>query len=240
MARRRATARVVVLGVFLAVTLTAGLVALACGWIRPEMIQQTVTHAGAWGMVVYVAGVVVLELLWIPRAWGLVAGGVLFGPLTGCILSFVADMIGATLCYLIARGSGREWAVRAIEKHERAARIVDMLVRRRGGVTIGVLRVMPVAHYTLVSYAAGLSGVRMVPFLVGNAVGLVPGAVLYPLVGDAALTPTSPVFIVSVAVLVAAFLASAWWARRFLDRTREGDGERGQEKSRTGRNGSGG
>ncbi len=217
-AKRRPPLKALLLGIFILVSLGFGLFALSRGWIQPAMIQETVRAAGTWGMVVYIVGVVVLELLWIPRAWGLVAGGMLFGPVVGGLLSIVADMIGAFLCYLLARSGGRDWVEAMVNRHPRAKRVVDLLARRRGGVTIAALRVMPVAHYTLVSYAAGLTGVRLLQFLVGNAVGLIPGAVIYPVVGNAALDPTSPTFLIGISILIVGFLASAWWARRFLQK----------------------
>jgi uncharacterized membrane protein YdjX (TVP38/TMEM64 family) len=83
-------------------------------------------------------------------------------------------------------------------------------------VTIALLRVCPIAHYTLVSYAAGLSGVSLRSFLIGSTVGILPGAILYPLVGDAALRPTSPVFVVSTAILVVFLIVTVIAGRKAL------------------------
>jgi uncharacterized membrane protein YdjX (TVP38/TMEM64 family) len=214
------TFKPIVLGLFVLACLIALAAVLSTGVISRDTFQQTVESAGAWGMLVYVVGVVVLELIWIPRAWGLFVGGLLFGPIIGGLLSVVGDMIGATLCYLIARGGGRDWVMGMIGKRPKAQRVIELLAGRRGGFTVAALRVMPVAHYTLVSYAAGLTGVRLTHFLIGNAVGLLPGAIIYPLVGDSALEPTSPTFIICVSILVVGFLASAWYAKVFLTKNK--------------------
>jgi len=208
-----------VLALFLLVSLALGAVSVAMGWIRPEMIRQAVSESGALGMVVYILAVAIIELLWIPRAWGLFAGGALYGPFLGFLLSLVADMLGGTLCYLIARGGGRAWAQRMLETRPRAARVTALLAERRGGATVAFLRVVPIAHYTAVSYAAGVSGVSGRAFLIGNAVGLIPGAIVYPLIGDAALDPTSPRFIIAVSLLVVAFFGSIFLTRWFLRRS---------------------
>ena len=42
---------------------------------------------------------------------------------------------------------------------------------------------LPVAPFTLVSYAGGLSGIRLRDYLVGSAAGLLPGTVLHVGVG---------------------------------------------------------
>ena len=192
------------------------LVALLKGWVNPKAMQSMVAGAGAWAMLAYVVAVVIAELLWLPRMWGLFIGGALFGPWIGGALSVVADMIGALTCYFIARGAGRDWVEGLLARRPKAKKIVGMLAERRGGLTIGVLRVCPVAHYTLVSYAAGMAGVRPIPFVIGNAIGILPGAVLYPIVGDSMLRPTSPTFIVSVAIMIVALIVTVIAARKIL------------------------
>ena len=214
--RRAIPLRVVVLGAFLFASLATGVFAITQGWVRPQLIQSAVQEAGPLGMVAYVFGVVVLELVWVPRAWGLVAGGALFGPLVGGLLSLVADSLGALLCYLLGRGGGREWVKGLLSRRPRAERVVKLLAERRGGFTVAALRVMPVAHYTAVSYAAGLGGVGFGAFLLGNSLGILPGAFLYPFIGNAALSPTSPAFLISAGVLAVAFVASFFLARWYL------------------------
>lgn len=194
------------------------LVAVLRGWVSPRTLQELVARSGGAAMAAYVAGIVVMELLWMPRMWGLLAGGVLFGPLLGGALSIAGDLSGAALCYFLARGAGQAWVAGALERHERARRVVELLARRRGLGTVAVLRVCPAAHYTLVSYAAGLMGVRPLAFLVGTAVGILPGAVVYPVAGAAALKPTSPMFLGAVAVMVAFLVVTLVAARRVMRR----------------------
>ncbi len=211
------TARVVLLGVVLVLSVGVCSVALLTGTVRADTIQTLVAGGGAWAMVAYVVVVILAELLWMPRMWGLFAGGVLFGPVLGATLSVLADTIAAVLCFGIARSTGRAFVARLLEKKPSASRVVHMLAQRRGAATIALLRVCPIAHYTLVSYAAGLAGVPTRSFLIGSTLGILPGAILYPIVGDAALRPTSPVFVVSTAILVVFLVVTVLAARRTLN-----------------------
>ena len=78
---------------------------------------------------------------------------------------------------------------------------------------------MPLAPFVFVSYAAGLSGVRLGPYLLGTAVGLVPWSVLYVGLGASVASIDSwsylvpPVLTLSV-VMAAALLTVHFWRRR--------------------------
>lgn len=213
---RRPPPRVILFATLLgAAALLFGL-AWARGWIGPETIRSAAREAGPWAFAVYAAAVFVGEMLWMPRMWGLVAGGLLFGPLAGALLSLGADLAAAATAFFLARSAGREWVARLLRRRPRAERLVRLLAERRGALTIFVLRICPVAHYTLVSFAAGLAGVPLRPFLLGTAVGLLPGAALYPVLGDSIDRPSGPVFLAGMVVLAVFLVVTLRIARRLL------------------------
>ena len=186
------------------------------GWITSETLQTAVDPTRPSGVAVFIGLAVLLELLWLPRMWVLMGAGILFGIRDGILLSIVSDTLSALICYALARGAGREWAAAMISKRPRAHQVINLLARRRGGVSVAVLRSMPIAHYTMVSYLAGLTGVAFTPFIIGNTIGLVPGALLYVIVGASMLDPTSPVFIGAMIVLLIAFVLTTILGRRVL------------------------
>jgi len=200
----------------LGITGVACAIALARGWVSPELIQSLVKRSGPGAMAVYVGAVVVLELLWMPRVWGLVAGGVLFGPFVGFALSIVADLTSALIGYSLARGAARVWVRTLLERRPKAQRLVEILAEKRGAATIALLRVCPIAHYTLCNYVAGVAGVRPGPFVLGTVVGLLPAAILYSFLGDSLLRPGSPKFIVMASLIAVTVVLSLIVGRRLL------------------------
>ena len=207
-------ARILWLAVIVIASVSTYAIALLTGHVRPDTIQTLVADGGPSAMAVYVLAVIIAELLWFPRMWGLLAGGILFGPVLGAVLSILGDSMAAVLCYFIARGTGRAWVSAQLEKKPSARRGVHILAERRGAVTIALLRVCPIAHYTLVSYGAGVAGVSPRSFLLGSTIGIIPGAIVYPIVGDAALRPTSPMFLGSLAVVLVFLVVTLVAARR--------------------------
>lgn len=211
-----ASVRAMILGAVVLISLALCALALSQGWVDQQSLRTLVAESGAWGKVAYVLGVAIMELIWLPRAWGLLAGGVLFGPAWGAGLSIVGDMLGGGLSYALARGLARQWARGVIARRPGAERVVDLLARRQGGTTVALLRVCPVAHYTLSSYAAGMAGVKPVPYLLGTALGILPAALIYPLAGHAALSPGSPLFWIASGLVAVFFGITLVASRRLL------------------------
>lgn len=209
-------------GIPLRLRLFAGLVAAtmaACGfalwrgWVDADTLGQLIEGRGPAAMVSYVLAVIASELLWFPRMWGLLAGGLLFGPLGGTVLSLVGDTATAIFCYWTARGSGAAYVDRVINRRPRLRRVVDILTRRRGVLTVFLLRALPM-HYTGASYASGLAGTRFSHYLLGTLLGSIPTAVFYTAVGDAARDPSSPLFVAGVVAVVVLSAVGLWLARR--------------------------
>lgn len=198
-----------------AASIATCVVALVRGWVGIDTLQRLLEGSrGAEGMALYVVAGVLFQLLWLPRMWGLIASGLLFGPLLGILLSAIADLTSATLSYAFSRYAGRRYIAALLARRPRARALVELLAERRGFWTLVVIRALPV-HYTASSYASGLAGVPWWPYLAGTAVGIVPGTLVFNFVGVAARDPSSPWFFVSAAVMLAVVILGLVLARRF-------------------------
>lgn len=201
------------LGAFLLLTLGAFAASVGAGWIDADTVRRLVEHPGLGAFATYVVVVFGMQMLWCPRMWGLIAAGVVFGPWLGIAVAYVPDALSALLCFGLARGASRDWAHERLRRHPRAQRLLALLARRRGGMTIFLLRVLPI-HYTAVSYAAGIAGVRTRPYFVGTLAGALPGTVLYCVLGDAARRPAGPAFVLAAGAVVVVSLVGALAGRR--------------------------
>ncbi|AEW60814.1 hypothetical protein KPHS_21160 [Klebsiella pneumoniae subsp. pneumoniae HS11286] len=64
-----------------------------------HLLQDTLRHQGAWGYLVYAALFIIATLCLIPGSLLVIAGGMLFGPLTGSLLSFAAATLASSLSF---------------------------------------------------------------------------------------------------------------------------------------------
>ena len=110
-----------------------------------------------------------------------IANANLFGWWQGAILSWVSSMVGAALCFLIARILGREVVEKLTAKI--GFRGLDVFFARYGNLSILICRLLPFISFDFVSYAAGLTSMRFLPFIVFTGLGQLPATIIYSYVG---------------------------------------------------------
>jgi uncharacterized membrane protein YdjX (TVP38/TMEM64 family) len=169
---------------------------------------------GAAGWLALLAALALVTLAPVPRAALSVLAGVLAGFWGGLALALGSGVLGALAGFGLARRLGRETVTRLAGP--RLAR-ADAFLTRRGTPAVLTARLIPVAPFTLINYAAGLSGIGLRSFLVGSAVGLVPGTVLHVTIGATVGTAGEtggPVLLLSLVPLGLALAGACAWHRR--------------------------
>lgn len=190
----------------------------------PEPLRLWLLEFEAWApllsLLVYVLSALIPILPGFPLA---IANAMLFGALLGGVLSFVSAAAAAATCFGIARILGRPGVVR-IASAERLARM-DRFMERRGLFAVFAGRLIPFINPDLLSYAAGVTGMRWVPFLVAMAAGAVPATVFYSLVGAYALEATGWVIGVVAAATLLPLLFVWFYRDRIMHWQMSGDSE---------------
>ena len=105
----------------------------------------------------------------------------LFGWVNGAVLSWSSAMAGAALCFWISRVLGRNAAEKLTSRA--GLQSVDKFFERYGTHSILIARLLPFISFDLVSYAAGLTSMRFLPFFVATGVGQLPATIVYSYVG---------------------------------------------------------
>lgn len=119
-------------------------------------------------LLAYVVG----GLMVLPVTALIAATGIVFGPVLGIAYAISGSLLSAAVTYGLGHVLGRD-AVRRF-----AGRRINRLSRqlaRRGVVAMTVLRLLPVAPFTVVNIVAGASQISLRDFLVGTLLGMAPG-----------------------------------------------------------------
>lgn len=203
--RLAALALVVALGV---VAWWLGLIELV---LQPERVRELLVESGVWGPLVFLAAFALLEPFGVPGVLFVLPAALAWPAGVALGLSWLGSLLASIVGFAFARWIGRDW----VEAHLPARlRVYDQRLEERGLRTVIAVRLMfflaPAAHWAL-----GLSRVRIAPFLVGSAIGYLPGLVAVVLFGKGAaalLTGRSPLVWLAAALAVAA--ASLLFRRR--------------------------
>ncbi|MCW2683032.1 MAG: Conserved rane protein of unknown function [Blastococcus sp.] len=184
----------VVVGAVLALTTDLPSVATVRAWLD---------GAGAVGWAALVLGVAVVLLAPVPRSVVSVLVGVVVGFGPGFAVALTGGVLGGIGAFALSRVLGRPAA--AWVGGQRLA-AVDRLVTDRGFAAVLAGRLMPILPNVVLSYGAGLTAIRLGPYALATAIGLVPSTVVQVGAGASAETIiswSSPV----VVLLSAAALA---------------------------------
>lgn len=154
---------------------------------------------GARAAVVFVVVYIGLTMSCIPGP--VIAGlsGALFGTLEGTLLALSGAVIGAVLCALVARHVAGDLVARVGGRRVRG--FADWVGRRGLGAMI-CARAAPGAPFSPVSYAAGLTRVRLGDFVLATALVAAPRTFAYAAVGGSVHGVSSPVAAIAGAIIL--------------------------------------
>ena len=149
----------------------------------PRRLAEAVRHARRVPAIapIFVAVYAVVATFGLPATPLTLAGGAIFGTVLGSILNWLGATLGATGAWALARGLGEDAFRRLLGRWSAK---LDALDARRGFATVFRLRLLPVVPFNVLSLAAGLAGVPLRAYVLGTALGIVPGTIVYTYFAD--------------------------------------------------------
>jgi uncharacterized membrane protein YdjX (TVP38/TMEM64 family) len=176
--------------------------------------------SGPLALPVAVAAFAALAFVGVPQFMLIAAAVVAFGGWTGFAYSWIGTMVSSLVGFYLGRAAG----AKALERFSGAGvkRFVDH-VGKNGFLASLIVRLVPSAPFIVVNMAAGVTPMRVLDFVAGTAVGIVPKIALTAFAGNSiakAMRGDLGRDLLWLAVLVAAWLALGWAARLWL-RSRE-------------------
>ena len=192
--------------------LVVGLVALYAAFgvarvVEPAEVERAVRSAGPLAPLAFVALSAVLGALLLPGPLLSGAAGLLFGTALGFALGLAASVLTALIGLVVGRVAGPR-------TREGRALALQRWLQCHGLSAVVVQRLLPGVPDGPVNYAAGVAGVRARHLALGTALGNAPRVFAYTALGASLDDLTSPLALVALAVLLAAFAAGALLARR--------------------------
>ncbi len=167
------------------VMLTFTLIALTLAWRHTPLSDYLNLHSMVllanelrevpltplWIMLAFVIG----GLLMVPVTLLIAATGIVFGTFPGAWYAMAGALLSAAAGYIVGMLLGRDAVRRLMGK--RISRL-SVRIARRGLIAMIIVRTLPLAPYSVVNMVAGASHIRWNDYLIGTAIGMLPGILL--------------------------------------------------------------
>ena len=178
--RKPASGRVVLLALLL-----FALFALALAWrytplhewinVRSLVDLSDSFESSPLAPLIVIGGFVLAGLVVMPVTMLIAATGIVFGPWLGMLYSLIGATLSAVFVYAIGRELGRDTVRRFAGR-----RINDLSRRiaRRGLTAMIVVRMLPLAPFSIINLVAGASHLAFRDFVLGTVLGIAPGTIV--------------------------------------------------------------
>ena len=137
------------------------------------------------------------------------------GPALGFAYALAGSALAAAATFLLGRLLGRE-RIRRLAGRRVAA--VSARLGRHGVLAVALIRLVPIAPFTVVNMVCGVSEIRLRDFVLGSALGLAPGITFATLFGDrlgAWLRSPSWAGLLVLLLCLALLLGGGWLLQRW-------------------------
>lgn len=148
-----------------------------------------------WIVILYIAA----ALVFFPVT--VLSGAVilLYGGIAGFIYATIGSVIGACTGYLIGRWIGLE----KLKNHVPGVDKTMNAVRESGVIGMTVIRMIPIAPFSVVNMVLGAISVPLSSFILGTILGMSPGKVVLAIFGDNIISVfTQPTFKKTIVAIV--------------------------------------
>jgi phosphatidylserine/phosphatidylglycerophosphate/cardiolipin synthase-like enzyme/uncharacterized membrane protein YdjX (TVP38/TMEM64 family) len=190
------------------------------GLMTPEAMRGALTAGGSWGPAVSVGLFLLLGFVAFPVNVLILGTAAAFGTWPGLAYAAVGAMVSAAATYWAGRKLGPNMLRRALGPRINR---VSQSVNRNGILAVTTIRLLPVAPFTLVNLVAGAMRIRFLDYMVGTALGLLPGIALLSVVGESLsriLEHPTPRNIGLLILVLGAWAGITWGLQKLFKRLR--------------------
>ena len=171
-----------------------------------------------WAPLAIIFAHLIASIVMFPRPLLTIAAVVAFGMVWG----FVYSMLGVTISAAAGWYAGRLFDEKRI-KRMAGPRLAPMtrMLKKEGLVAVTLVRLLPVAPFTVESVVAGALRVKLWHLVAGTALGMLPGMLGTTILGDqlaAAITQGREINHWIIVGAIAAMLALFWFTHRWYKR----------------------
>lgn len=171
-----------------------------------DKIASFIKERGIFSSVLYLLFFIVKPFfVIIPTNIIAIAGGTMFGPIRGFLLTMAGFFISGTVAFFVARYLGRDFVEGIIGK--KFIKLEDNM-EKNGFKILFLLRLPPILPYDPLSYACGLTKIKYKDFILASLLGVIPETACYSVLGKSFSNPFSIEFLLPIGILMIGVISS--------------------------------
>jgi uncharacterized membrane protein YdjX (TVP38/TMEM64 family) len=168
--------------------------------LRIEKFVHFIRKKGRYAIIVYLLIFAIKPFFVIvPSNLISIAGGILFGPVEGFILSMVGFFISGTVAFHLSQFLGKNFVQSIVG--DRFIKLDDKL-NKNGFKILFLLRLPPILPYDPLSYACGFTNIKYRDFILASVFGVVVETLCFSILGPSCNQPFSLKFMIPFAILI--------------------------------------
>ncbi|WP_424733831.1 TVP38/TMEM64 family protein [Klebsiella michiganensis] len=181
-----------------------------------DRLREMIRQSGAFGYTLYILLFIVATLFLLPGTLLVIAGGVIFGPLAGTLLSLLAATLASSASFLFARWLGRELLLKYVGQTA-IFQAIEKGIARSGTDFLILTRLIPLfPYYNVQNYAYGLTAIPFWSFTFISALTTLPGIFIYTLMASELIREgITPLFILKLTLAGLALFVLIQAAKRY-------------------------
>ncbi len=188
--------------------------------------QKYFEQLGPWAPLPFLAIFVVGALIHLPEILTVALGGIVFGAELGLLYGWIGALLSGSTCFLIGRYVFRDALRLALIERFGALQRLDAQFEKHGVRTVMLLRLVLFLAPPM-NWAVSATRVRFVDYVIGSAVGVIPGLLMTVAFSQSLAHITSveqlltPAVLIPGSLVLAFLVASLWIARRYFSEPEE-------------------
>jgi phosphatidylserine/phosphatidylglycerophosphate/cardiolipin synthase-like enzyme/uncharacterized membrane protein YdjX (TVP38/TMEM64 family) len=204
-------------------------------YIDGNHITRWAREAGKawWVPIVTVLAFTPASYVMFPRPLITLFAVIAYGPIWGFVIAMSGIQVAAWTSYVAGKrldpSTVRRMAGAKLDK-------ILQVLRRRGLLAMTALRLVPLAPFAVEGVVAGAIRMRMWEFLLGTAIGILPGTLTSTVFGDQLSTwldDPSRINYWAIALVLVLLGGVTWWVRRWLFSSAANSSRHGVSDART-------
>ena len=166
---------------------------------------------------VYIMLFTFLPTFFMPVTVLAIAAGAVFGFLAASFYTFVGAFLNATLTFFISKYFAYDIINDYLDnKYKDEYEKLKKNTKGRNGFVLNlILRLLPIASFTLFNYLCGTAGYDYKIFILSTLIGILPGMFCYVNIGASSIDGLTPRLAASISVLIAFLVLTTFLAKKY-------------------------